>query len=158
MSQRPSITLRLSSTSIVSTYVLPWNQGSGAVKWSWFVHQNMKTMHTLSYEMLRHSYLDNATEYGAITDALPPLATAKYLRRPGNSTASGVADAPSFPAAAKNLQRPGKACLAFSNCTCLMKFASWNMRTLMDSDTRPERHTAPVGLELKRLDIDAAAL
>ena len=45
-----------------------------------------------------------------------------------------------------------------SNRTHLMKFATWNVRTLMDSYTRPERRTALVGHELKRLDIDVAAL
>ena len=39
-----------------------------------------------------------------------------------------------------------------------MKFATWNVHTLMELDTPPERRTALVAHELKRLDIDVAAL
>ena len=108
--------------------------------------------------MSKQSFLDNATAYGAITDAPPSLAAANNLRSPGYATASGIADAPSFPAAVQNSPRPEKSRILYSNHTRLMKFASWNVRTLMNSDTRPERRTALVGLELKRLDIDVAAL
>ena len=39
-----------------------------------------------------------------------------------------------------------------------LKLATWNVRTLGDTGSRPERSTAPVARELKRYDIDIAAL
>ena len=39
-----------------------------------------------------------------------------------------------------------------------LKLATWNVRTLGDIGSRPERSTALVARELKRYDIDIAAL
>ena len=39
-----------------------------------------------------------------------------------------------------------------------LKLATWNVRTLGDTSSRPERSTALVARELKRYDIDIAAL
>ena len=95
---------------------------------------------------------DHATAYRLLTDALAP-APARSERRL-DSTAFGVADAPSCLAMAR---RPGFG-RALSGQTTL-NFASWNVRTLMDSDKdRAERCTAFVANELKRLKIDVAAL
>ena len=39
-----------------------------------------------------------------------------------------------------------------------LKLATWNIRTLGDTSSRPERSTALVARELKRYDMDIAAL
>ena len=44
------------------------------------------------------------------------------------------------------------------NVTRNLKLATWNVRTLGDTSSRPERSTALVARELKRYDIDIAAL
>ena len=98
---------------------------------------------------------DHATAYGVLTDALAP-APARSERRP-DTTAFGVADAPSCLAMARSTRRPGFGRALSGQPT--LNFASWNVRTLMESDKdRPERRTAFVANELKRQKIDVAAL
>ena len=79
----------------------------------------------------------------------PNLAVSTNLQSPGKSTAVGEAEVPPSLAAATKLKRPGNTHPLCSNPTHLMKFATWNVRTLMD---------ALVGHELRRLDIDIVAL
>ena len=45
-----------------------------------------------------------------------------------------------------------------SKKTASLKVACWNIRTMQDSDDRPQRRSAFVARELVRLDIDIAAL
>ena len=41
---------------------------------------------------------------------------------------------------------------------CRLKFAAWNVRTLLDAPGRPERRSGILARELARYDIDIAAL
>ena len=70
-----------------------------------------------------------------------------------NTTASGATDAPQIMAVVKNTRRPPLALRAFA-------LRAWNIRTTNDSDEscRPERATAIICSELKRLCIDICAL
>ena len=94
---------------------------------------------------------DHATAYGVQTDA-PAPAPVRSEQSP-ETTAYGAADAPSS-VMVRSTQIPSS-----KRQTRPLKLASWNVRTLMDnSKDRPERRTAFVGNELKRLNIDIAAL
>ena len=113
---------------------------------------------------------DDATAYGG-TDA-PAPAPARSGQSPDPATAFGAADAPSFLATARSMRRPGplpglsrSAPTPPSATPCSRKHIStlalgaWNVRTLTDADNdRPERRTALVAHELKRLNMDIVAL
>lgn len=86
------------------------------------------------------------------------LAAAKNMWIPWKTTTSRIANALPSLAVVIHLQRPETIRLPCPNRTHCMKFATWNVHTLMDSESRLERWTALVGHKLKRLDIDVAVL
>ena len=73
-------------------------------------------------------------------------------------TGSNAAQDKKVRAGSPTLRDPAENMQRRPNRTKLLNFAEWNVRTLLDNKKIPKRHTALVTKELKRYNIDVAAL